>query len=312
MAMTLADAANLEKDPMLKGIYEGLMETTFLMEKIPFATIGELQRKIDRWKDLPGVGWRRVNEGYTESTGTTEQIMESLSIMGGEFDIDTIILEQKNLITDPRALQLKMKLRAMAYEFNDVLINGDQAVNPKAFDGLKVRVAGLPATQTIDTACDITRANRTANAHLFLDLLDEAFSNIEGGKPDIMLMNKSVKLAFKSILRRADLLDHTKDRYDRKIDAYDGVPFIDLGYKADQSSWVIDDDFDGVTNNTSIFLLKFGAEEYMSGLQMHDIRTKDIGDLEGKPAKRMRLEWPVGLAIWDPRSVVRFKHLIVD
>lgn len=312
MAMTLAEMANMEKDPLLKGIYEQLMDTTFLMEKVPFATVGELQRKIDRWKDLPGVGWRRVNEGYTESTGTIEQLMETLQIMGGDFDIDRVILEAKNLITDPRALQLKMKLRAMAYEFNDVFINGDQAVSPKKFDGLKVRVAALPASQTIATSCDITRANRTTNAHLFLDLLDEGFAAIEGGKPDLIVMNKSVKLAFKSILRRADLLDHTRDRFDRKIDAYDGVPFVDLGFKADQSSYVIDDDFDGVANNTSIFLLKFGAEEYLGGLQMHDIKTTDIGELEDKPVKRMRIEWPVGLAIWNPRSVVRIKTLIVD
>lgn len=314
MAMTLADLANLEKDPLLKGIYEGLMEVSFLMEKIPFANASELQKKIDRWKDLPGVGFRRLNEGYSESTGTTEQIMETLSILGGDFDIDKVILDAKNTITDPRALQLKMKLRAMAYQFNDTVINGDQAVDPKSFDGLKVRVAALPASQTIDNGgvgVDITRANRTANAHLFLDILDEAIAAMDG-KPDLILMNRSVRLAFKSILRRADLLDHTQDRFNRKIDAYDGIPFLDLGYKADQATQVIDDDFDGTTNNTSMFLLKFGAEEYFGGLQMHDIQTTEIGELESKPAKRWRIEWPVGIAIWNPRSVVRVKKLIVD
>lgn len=311
MAMTLADKANLEKDPLLKGIYEGLMEHSFIMEKLPFETIGSLQRKVDRWKELPGVGWRRVNDGYTESTGTVEQIMESLYIFGGDIDIDNVILNSKDMITDPRALQIKMKLRAMAYEFNEVFIHGDQAVNPKTFDGLKVRVAALPASQTISTGCDITRANRTANAHLFLDLLDEGIAAIDG-KPDLILMNRNVKLAFKSILRRADLLDHTKDRYDRKVDTYDGIPFIDLGYKADQSTLVIDDDFDGVVNNTSIFMVKFGSEEYMGGLQMSDIQTRDLGELQTKPAKRTRIEWPVGLAIWNPRSVCRVSGLVVD
>lgn len=312
MAMTLADKANLTKDAMLKGIYEQLMDTTFIMEKLPFENVGSLQRKIDRWKTLPDVAFRRVNEGYTESTGTTEQLMETLAIFGGEVDIDTVILDTTDNVTDPRALQMKMKSKAMAYKFNHVFLLGDQAVNPKEFDGLKVRVAALAASQTVSTGVDITRANRKANTALLLDLLDEGMSNIDGGKPDLILCNKSVKLAFKSAMRQSDMLSTAKDRFDRNIDTFQGVPFVDMGYEADQTSMVIDDDFDGTANHTSVFMVKFGSEEYLGGLQMHDIKTDDLGLLQTKPAKRYRVEWPVGIALWHPRCVVRVSGIIVD
>lgn len=312
MAMTLADKANLTKDPMLKGIYEQLMDTAFLMEKLPFENVGSLQRKLDRWKTLPSVEFRRVNDTYSESTGTTEQIMETLQILGGEVKIDNVILETKDNVTDPRALQLKMKTKAMAYEFNRAFIHGDQAINPKEFDGLKVRVAALPASQTIDISCDITRANRKANTPLFLDILDMGFAAIDGGKPDLILCNKSVKLALKSAMRQSDMLSTAKDRFDRNIDTFGGVPLLDVGYMADQSTYLIDDDFDGEANHTSIFLVKFGSEEYLGGLQMHDIKTEELGTLQTAPAKAWRLEWPVGIAIWHPRSICRIKHLVVD
>lgn len=312
MAVTLADKAMLEKDPLRKGIIVGLLKTTFIMEKLPIETIGKLQQKVLRWKDLPNVAWRRVNGSFPESTGTTEQIMESIYVLGGDIDIDTVIAKSNDNITDPRALQVNMKLKSIGYEFNDRFINGDTANDPLGFDGLKVRVAALPADQTIDAAgLDLSTDNgKDINAHKLLDLVDAGFAALDDGRPTLILCNRKFKLAFKSVLRRADLLDHTKDMFDRKIDAYDGVPFLDMGYKADQKTQIIADDHDG-NGNTSIYLVKFGSEEYLGGIQEYDIDTRDLGEAHDKPALRTRMEWPIGLAMWSERCIVRIKGIKV-
>src|SRR5690606_10621224 len=91
---------------------------------------------------LPGVAFRGVNEGYEESTGVVNQLTESLSIMGGDADVDRFIQQTRSNINDQRANATAMKTKAAAYKFQDTFFNGDVAVDSKSFDGLKKRLNG--------------------------------------------------------------------------------------------------------------------------------------------------------------------------
>ncbi len=115
MAFTLADKAMIEEEPLKKGVIIGLVKTSFLMEKLPFETIGDLSVEVTRWKSLPDFGWRDINGTFTESTGKLEQLMEAVYILGGEIDVDTVLADAKRNIVDPRSLQTKMKTKSVAF-----------------------------------------------------------------------------------------------------------------------------------------------------------------------------------------------------
>ena len=257
------------------------------------------------------MGFRKINEGYAESTGHFEQKVEHISLCGMDIDTDKAIARAKNTIADARAIQQTMSLKSMAYSFNDKFINGDPQTDPEEYKGLLKRVDDVNAegftTQLIDVVVPDILPGTTANNHAFLNKLDELIYSIKGHKPDFLFMNKKMLLVTRAILRLERLLDNTRDMFDRVIDVYQGCRMIDIGTKADQTTEIITyaETKGGGTGETSIYAARFGIGEYLWGIQEYPLEVVDIGELESKPVYRTRVDWPLGLAITDSRSVAR-------
>ena len=179
MAFTLADYANVETDTLRKSVLDTLLMESDVLQDLPWETIGALATTIVRIQDLPSVGFRRVNEGYSSSDGTLEQNVETISLMGLYADVDKAIIRAKNNIQDARALQQQMMVKAMSYNFNDKFINGDPETDPDEFKGLEQRVGDLNSagftSQYIDnggTSGDGVNLN-SAERQNFLDKFDQ-------------------------------------------------------------------------------------------------------------------------------------------
>ena len=50
--------------------------------------------------------------------------------------------------------------------------------------------------------------------------------------------------------------------------------------------------------------------KYLQGIQEYALRTADLGELEAKPVYRVRVDWPVGIALINPRSIARAVGII--
>jgi len=129
-------------------------------------------------------------------------------------------------------------------------------------------------------------------------------------------MNKKMLLALRSILRKEKLLDNTRDMFDRIVDVYQGVKLADIGVKADQTTEIITSTEEleaaGAAESTSIYAVKFGIGELLWGIQEYPLEVTDKGLLEATPVYRTELDWPLGLALADPRSIGRLYGIIPD
>jgi hypothetical protein len=308
---TLAELSKIETDTLRKSVIDTLLMEANLLELCPWESIGQLATTIVRYQDLPSVGFRKINEGYSESTGHFEQAVEHISLCGVDIDTDKAIARAKNTIADARAIQQVMALKGMAYSFNDKFINGDPTSDPEEYKGLLKRVDEIYAeghtTQLIDVVEPDQLPGDSAANHAFLDKLDELMYSIKGHKPDFLLMSTKMLLIARSILRREKLLDNTRDMFDRVIDVYQGARMIDIGTKADQLTDIItnSETKGGGTGETSIYAVKFGIGEFLWGIQEYPLEVNDLGELEAKPVYRTRVDWPLGLAQIDPRSIAR-------
>jgi hypothetical protein len=322
MAWTLAELSKIETDVLRKSVIDTLLFEANAMELLPWETIGQLTTGVVRIQDLPSVGFRRINAGYTESTGHFEHKIEQVALLGGDIDTDKAIARAKNTIADARAIQQQLMLKAMAYEFNDKLINGNPVSDALEFKGLRTRVDDVYAEgytgQKIDAACaGVGILNTSATSHTFLDKLDSLIYAIKSHKPDFLFMNSKMLLALRSLLRREKLLDTTKDMFDRIVDVYQGVRLVDIGVKADQTTEIITSTetsagVDGASEHTSIYAVKFGIGDMTWGIQEYPLEVEDLGLMESRPVYRTRVDWPLGLATVDPRSIGRLYGVIPD
>lgn len=322
---TLAEQLKIEKDPLRAGIITALLERVSMMELLPFSTIGRLNIKVTRWRTLPNPQWRNLNDSFSSTTGTTEQLEESVYVAGGNIDIERIYTEDQGVIVDPRKDQLDKFMAGMGYLINDYFINGDQATTPKGFTGIKVRIGNLPSRQTISAAVAANgldvRASE-ANENTFLDKLDQLIDVVEDGQADALFMNTNSRLGLRSVLRRLKLYDTTRDMFDREVMVYRGARVYDMGPKIagafDDSNPIITQTESytggGTADGTSIYAVRFGRDsgEFLHGIDLHALRVTDIGLLENGSQKRTNIEWPLGLALANPRAMSRLRDVSWD
>src|SRR4051812_9823678 len=125
MAVTLAQAAVLSNNDLQRGILETFVQESPVLDRLPLLTIQGNAYAYNTEATLPGVAFRSVNEAYTESTGTFNQLTESLVILGGDADVDRFIVQTRGNLFDQRAAQTRLKVKAASYKFQDAFFNGD-------------------------------------------------------------------------------------------------------------------------------------------------------------------------------------------
>lgn len=323
MAYNLAQLAQIETNALRKGIMMTILRYSSLMDVIPWENVDSLQVMAARWKDLPTVNFRRINEGYTPNEGTDEQVWEALYGFGGEIKFDRVFEKVKNTIVDPKINETNKKMKALAMTFNDYFINGDHATDADAFEGLKKRIAGMGTRQSVyfagaaggsTAALDPTAS--AANARAFLDKYEECHYKCNAGRVSAIFMNEAMYWGFGRVLRYLGsaggaLLDMTKDQFDRTQITYKGTRFIDVGLKRDQSTEIITNTetaLDAGADATSIYFASFGDDEGLMGAQLGPMEVYDPlngGEQESTPTKLLRIDWWLGLTTLGKYCLVR-------
>jgi len=316
---TLVELSKIEEDPRRAGVIDTLLMESSPMQMIPWETISSLATTITRLGTLPTVGFRKINEGYSVSTGALEQRVESISLMGGNFDTDKAIVRSRTKLSTARAITALMMTKAMAYKFNNKFINGNPETDPEEFKGLEERVNDLYdegyTGQRVDVAGGSATEgilNSSAVSHNFLNKLDVSMYQIAGHNPQGGWMDSNVLLALRAILRKEGLLDETKNAMEQVVTSINGCQLLDIGVDADQKTQIIaeNETLGGGTTESSIYFVKFGIGELLWGIQEYPLEVTDKGLLEGAPIYRTEVDWPLGLAIASPYCVSRLFGII--
>lgn len=178
----------------------------------------------------PSTGaFRKLNQEYTPNEADRENIFVNLKIFGGSYQIDRVIQDTSGQINEMN-FQLEQKVKGAANLFHNTVINGDSAVNVDAFDGLDKALTGSSTEINTDAIIDLSdEAGLTANKFAFLDELDNFLSELEG-KPTMLMGNSKLITKIQSVARRAGYLTQSEDAFGRKVNGYDGIPLVDLGY----------------------------------------------------------------------------------
>lgn len=323
MALTLAEIQKIETDPLKLTIFNPFLMESDLMQMIPWESIGTLSTRIVRYQDLPSWGYRKLNEGFAESTGHFEQKMETLALGGLDIDTDMNLARASNNIADARTTMSTMAMMSAAYQFNWKFIAGNPVSDPEEFKGIRIRVDDLYAENYTDqkfagsnTSTGILNSETTR--FNFLQDVDKLIYAIAQHSPSALLMNKKLLLAFRSCLIRLKLLNQAQDMFGRVIDMYGQVRLIDIGVRDDQTTEIIRNDetsagaATGGTSNmyTSMYAIKLGVGGMFWGIQQYPMEVRDLGEIPSKPVYRTRIDWPHGLADVNPRCLARMYGVI--
>lgn len=300
--LTLLEAAKLKSGEVIRSaVIEHFARSSETLNALHFLNIKGNAYKYTIEKALPGVGFRGINEGFSESTGILNPQIEALAIAGGDLDVDKFIIDTMG--PQQRTSQELMKVKALAASITKKIYKGDSVLNPKEFDGFQKRLGGsqlIPAGGT------------SGGDALSLEKLDEAIDACDN--PTHLAMNKTMRRKFTKAARDqsvAGRIDWALDSFGRRVYKYNDIPIL-LVERDEEDNEILpfseENPGGGTPASTSIYILNLNPEA-IAGIQDKIMEVRDLGELQSKSSFRTRVEWFLSIGMWLPRSAARLSGI---
>ena len=300
MDLTLLEAAKHSRDDLERGVAKIIVEESPILEYLKMRIIKGPAHRYNREASLGTVSFRGIGGSYTPDSGVINPQMEPLVILGGEVKADNFEVDVMSNELDLKNEKYRMKARQMGIQFSTSFFEGDTAVDPYSFDGLRKRLTGNQKILNASGGGAITLAN--------LDQLLDAVPGENGSK--ILFMNKTIRrkiTALVSAVAGSGFINFTQDAFGRQQTAYAGAPIRIIENQNDASTiFGFDEDpGDAVSDCTSVYCVKFGTD-WVYGIANKPLPgVRDFGEVQAGPWHLGRIEWYPGLVVKHPRSAAR-------
>lgn len=302
MAMTLLEQSKLDTGNTLRqGIIEYYAGSSAILANLPFEDIQGNALKYNTEQTLPGIGFRGVNEAYTESVGVINPQTESLTIAGGTLDVDRFLIKTQG--ESARSRHEAMKVRALSLRWTNRFIKGDSNSNPKEFDGLQVRLVN---GQLIDAGAT------SGGDALSLAKLDQLADQVVN--PTHWIMNKAMRRRLTQAARNTSVggfITYEQDMFGRKQSFYQGMPILELDLDNlgnEILPFTEANPGGGTAASTSIYCVSF-SEEGVMGIQNGSIDVEDLGLTDSGVIYRTLVEWYSSFAVFHGRGAARLQGI---
>lgn len=302
MSITLLEAAKLVQNPLQRGVIEIFPRVSPVLERLPFFNVNGQAYVYNQEETLPGVAFRGINGSYTESTGVVNPVTERLYVLGGISAVDRALVKTQGNVNNLRATYDGMKAKAVALEFTKKFFKGSSETDPNEFDGLEERLTGGQV---------ISMGASDGGDTLTLAKLDEMIDAVQG-TPDVLFMNKTMRRKVNNLMRAANQATETvSDAFGRQIPAYAGIPIAVVEQDKDGAEILgfTEPDLDNGDKSvcTSIYAVRFGSAEWVSGLQAGAMDVEDLG-LNSTKYETL-IEWICGMGVFHPKAAARLRGI---
>jgi hypothetical protein len=296
MSLTLIESAKTLPAGIQRATIEIYAKEAPILGVLPFTVEPSGTYRYTEEATLPGIGFRGVNEAFSESTGVLNPKIESAVIAGGDADVDKFILA-----TNPgrRAVETAMKIKAMSLAWGAKFFKGSSLTEPREFDGLQTRLGGNQL---------IAAGSASGGDALSLYKLDQAIAQTYN--PGYLAMDKAMRLRLTQAARNTSVggnIGFTVDQFGRQVTVYNGLPILEVGQDntgTDVLGFTEANPGGGSAVGTSIYVLGLGLDS-LFGFQVALPSATDLGEQDAKPVFRTRVEWHASIALTHPRAATR-------
>jgi hypothetical protein len=266
--ITLAEAQKNVQDALQAGVIDEFRKNNFLLDNLTFDDAvsptgggATMTYAYTRLLTQPTAAFREINTEYTPQEVSKQRHTVDLKVFGGAFQVDRVIAKMGGIVSEV-TLQMQQKIKAAQALFNDTVINGDSAVDAKAFDGLDKALTGSSTELVPTAAIDLsTSAAVDTNWKSFLDLLDEFLRWVDG-TPTAIMGNTKLIARMRAVARRAGMYQVNKNDWGTQVESYGPIPLIDLGAKPGTNDPIVSVGTGDNAGLTSLYVARFGLDGF--------------------------------------------------
>lgn len=300
MPLLRAVADKLSENDLVAGVITEIIDRDELFALVPFtktsgkAYVYNREHPDNLANEMSG--FIASGDEIEESSADFNTVTSLLKILAGDVDVDKFSMEVESDVNDQLAIQIALKAKYVARKFREKLINGDSAVNPLEFDGLKKYVS--------QTGREF--AAGANGAALSLGMLDELVDMVPAGVDALMMNGRTIR-KYRALLRATGGNDAAMmeiPNFGVPVLGFNGVPII-------RNDFIATNEAQGTANDaTSIYALRLNELDGFHALFGGDaagLRIESIGTVQNKDALRTRVKWYCGTALKSTLSLARLK-----
>lgn len=244
MPVTLAQASQNAERAIDRMVIDEFRKSSFLFDNLTFNDVvnptgqgATLTFGYRRLVTQATAQWRAINAEYIPQEAGTTLITGELKVFGGSYQIDRVLAAIA--AAAEVVFQQQAKINAVRAHFNDAVINGDSAVDARAFDGLARALTGS-STELGATAEPYSdwRTIDEAGAFRVMEDLDSLFGLMDGA-PTAILANAKALAKIKAAARRAGYFTRDRNSFGQAVDRYGDAALVDVMDKAGSTNPVI-------------------------------------------------------------------------
>lgn len=303
MPLLKTEAEKLSNNQLEQGVVEEIIDKDDMFAFLPFKGINGKAYVYNREGTLSEGAFVDPNEVVPEGASTATEVTTNLRIIIGDVDVDKFLEETMGDTNDQKSVQIAAKAKGIGRKFKNALINGNNAVNAKEFDGISKLVTATGNILHADGS-----AGGTAGGAITLDMIDELLDAVPNGA-DVLIMRKGTLRALKALWRAAggntgNMLQI--NNFGMVVPAHDGTPIL-------INDFIAGDVAEGTSTATcSIYAARFNEVDGLHGLfggKTAGIRVEDIGTVQNKDATRTRVKFYTGLALKSTKSLAAVRGI---
>ena len=292
--ISLAQSARMTNDVLQAGVIEVLATESKLLQLLPFMNVQGSGYTYNIEKNLGNAQFRKVNGGYTYGAIETIPVTERIVILGDEAIVDTYQIAVESDINNLMAIEVALRTKAIAHKFEKCFISGGTAAGSgvpseskaNEFVGILTRYTETAPANIPSEALPLFQAQVITKTEDLIGDLDTLLDMVAGGA-DCLIMNKKTRRQVTAKGRA--FCDYRQGEFGTQFVQYGGVDIVDV------DGDLLADDI--------VIAAKFGAKEAVCGLQNGGVRVTALGEMESQPQLKTRIEWFVGLAVFNPKAV---------
>lgn len=332
-SLTLSDYAILSNSPLVQKISYSMLMNGSVLQDIPLRTYQSMVANGVRFLGSEGaatVAFRALNATPATTKSVPTPYQEQAYIMSNNFDIDNVLLQDKNSIQDPFAVQLGAYFKFVTYKMNDIFINNNHITgDANAPVGLRYRLDNyadykIPSEMKFAAGGSTVDISAGANGDAILEGIQQALDIM--GSPDgtgvIMYMNETCRRKLDRAVKKLGTtggFNVSQDQFNRRVMTYNNAVVRTIGRKADQTTQIITSTestagADSNSNYSSIYFALLG-EENLSGWQFRSLEEAIVGPYlltASGTQQRVTFDWPIGFWQENVRAIARMYGIKVS
>ena len=258
---TLSQYQLLANDDVKAGIYDNIITASELAPFLQFKSFSGNSLVYNRESTLGAAATHQIGDIWSDTEPTYTQKTASLAIVGVQHPLDRFAMQTIDNVQSQEAVLLSKMAKSVARKLEDLLLNGNSggvSTEPEGLTSLLISDSRLLMMDDGSTPSTITGDE----TELTIDRLDAMIDMIELGKPDFLMMNKTMRRKLTALARAtgSGVVLNSAEMFGHQYTLYNGIPVVINDYISNSETYENSGAW-GSSSATTIYALKTGEEK---------------------------------------------------